>query len=72
LHHRILDAGFSVTRAVLSLYAIKVIFGLVAYYLQDLGWSVLGVGSAVFIVFTLILAYLYKRQRELAKLDEKL
>lgn len=71
LHHRLLDAGFTVKRAVLSLYGITVIFGLVAYYLQDLGWSVLGVGIGVFIVFTLILAYLYKRQRELAKLDEK-
>jgi len=71
LHHRLLDAGFTVKRAVLSLYAITVIFGLVAYYLQDLGWSVLGVTLVVFVVFMLILAYLYKRQREIAKLDEK-
>ncbi len=71
LHHRLLDAGFSVKQAVLSLYSITVIFGLTAYFLQDLGWSILGVSLLVFVVFVLILAYLYKRQRELAKLDEK-
>jgi len=71
LHHRLLDAGFSVKRAVLSLYGITVLFGLAAYYLQGVSWSVLGVGLIVLIVFMLILAYLYKRQRELAKLDEK-
>jgi UDP-GlcNAc:undecaprenyl-phosphate GlcNAc-1-phosphate transferase len=69
LHHRLLDAGFPVKKAVAFLYLISIAFGLLAYYFQDLGWNVLGTILLVMVVFMLILAYLYKRQKEHAKLD---
>lgn len=69
LHHRLLDAGFSVKQAVFFLYFITVVFGVVAYYLQDLGWSFLSISLLVLLIFMLILTYLYKRQRERVKLD---
>ncbi len=67
LHHRLLDAGFSVKQAVLFLYSIIIIFGILAYSVQDYGISFLSACALVVIVFMLILAYLYKRKREREK-----
>lgn len=67
LHFRLLDAGFSVKQAVLFLYAIAVVFGLAAYYLQDYGLSLLFLGIIALGVFLLILAYIYKQRREREK-----
>jgi UDP-GlcNAc:undecaprenyl-phosphate GlcNAc-1-phosphate transferase len=67
LHHRLLDAGFSVKQSVLFLYAITVIFGILAYSVQDYGISLLTASAVVLCVFMLILAYLYKRKLEREK-----
>jgi|SRR6056297_1460131 len=64
LHHRLLDAGFSVKKSVLFLYFIAVIFGLIAYYFQEIGLNFLSGVFAVIIVFMLILAYIYKKKLE--------
>ena len=69
LHHRLLDAGFTVKQAVFFLYFITVIFGMVAYYLQELSWSFMSITLTILVIFMLILAYLYKRQKERVKLD---
>ena len=63
LHHRLLDAGFSVKQAVFFLYFIAVIFGVVAYFFQESGLNFLGGTAAVVIAFLLILAYIYRRKR---------
>ncbi len=68
LHHRLLDAGFTVKRAVLFLYSIAVAFGLVAYYFQDKGISFMTAMAAVVVVFMLILAYVYTKKRRKARL----
>ncbi|MBU1131806.1 undecaprenyl/decaprenyl-phosphate alpha-N-acetylglucosaminyl 1-phosphate transferase [Patescibacteria group bacterium] len=67
LHHRLLDAGFSVKQAVLFLYSITVVFGIIAYSLQDMGMSALSAGFIAVITFMLILAYIYKMRREKEK-----
>lgn len=69
LHHRLLAAGFSHKGAVTFLYLITVVFGLVAYYFQDVGWSVLSVAMVVLVVFMLILAYVYRTQKRKRALD---
>lgn len=68
LHHRLLDAGFTVKRAVIFLYSIAVAFGLVAYYFQDKGISFMTAMAAVVVVFMLILAYVYTKKRRKARL----
>ena len=69
LHHRLLDAGFTVKQAVFFLYFITVIFGIVAFYLQELSWSFMSITLTILVIFMLILAYLYKKQKERVKLD---
>ncbi len=71
LHHRLLDAGFTVKQAVFFLYFIATVFGFVAYYLQDLGLSFLATFSLVVFVFMLILAYVYTRKKRQEKLLTK-
>jgi len=64
LHHRLLDSGMSVKRAVLTLYSITVIFGIIVYFLQDFGLNFTGLAMFSLIVFFLILAFAYKRTKE--------
>jgi len=64
LHHRLLDAGMSVKKAVLTLYGVTVVFGVIVYYLQDFGLSFTGLAMFSLIVFMLILAYVYKSTKE--------
>ncbi|MBT4722354.1 undecaprenyl/decaprenyl-phosphate alpha-N-acetylglucosaminyl 1-phosphate transferase [Candidatus Falkowbacteria bacterium] len=64
LHHRLLDAGLSVKKAVLTLYAVTVVFGVMVYYLQDFGLSFTGLALFSLIIFMLILAYAYKQTKE--------
>jgi UDP-GlcNAc:undecaprenyl-phosphate/decaprenyl-phosphate GlcNAc-1-phosphate transferase len=67
LHHRLLDAGFSVKQAVFFLYTIAVVFGLIAYYIQGAGLSFLSLASVSVLIFMLILAYIFKRIKEREK-----
>jgi UDP-GlcNAc:undecaprenyl-phosphate GlcNAc-1-phosphate transferase len=55
LHFRLLAAGFSVKKAVLFFYAIAVIFGLLAYYLQEFNLALLFIAIVAVVVFLLIL-----------------
>ncbi len=64
LHHRLLDSGMSVKQAVLFLYSIIMIFGLVAYYIQDFGISFVILAMVAGLIFMLLLAYIYKRVKE--------
>lgn len=63
LHHRLLDAGFSVKQAVLILYTLVLVFGISAYYLQDWHLTFATAGGFSLIAFTLILAYLVRLKR---------
>lgn len=67
LHHRLLDAGFSVRKACLFLWSLAVIFGLAALILQNLNYGLLILGVLVLLVFFLLTAYLYKKIREKQK-----
>jgi UDP-GlcNAc:undecaprenyl-phosphate/decaprenyl-phosphate GlcNAc-1-phosphate transferase len=69
LHYRLLDAGFSVKRAVLLLYALAVIFGAATLTLQKYNQSVLIVGILLIFTFILLLAYLYKKRQERLKVS---
>ncbi|NQT49176.1 undecaprenyl/decaprenyl-phosphate alpha-N-acetylglucosaminyl 1-phosphate transferase [Candidatus Kuenenbacteria bacterium] len=63
LHHRLLAAGFTVKKAVFFLYFIAIVFGIIAYYLQDIGLNFLTIASVVVVAFMLILAYIYTKKR---------
>lgn len=60
LHFRLLGAGFSVKRAVLFFYSIAVIFGLLAYYLQEFNLALLFVAIVSVVVFLLLLFRLFR------------
>ena len=64
LHHRLLDSGLTVKQAVMFLYAITVVFGIMVYYLQDYGISLLGLFFLSLVVFMLIFAYIYKKTKK--------
>lgn len=62
LHFRLLEVGFSVKRAVLILYSIAIIFGIITYYLQEINAAFFILAIAAVIIFLLILTYLLKRK----------
>lgn len=64
LHFRLLDAGLSMRQAVLLLYAITLVFGILVYQLQDYGAGMVFMGLLALIVFMLIFAYIYKKTKE--------
>ncbi|MFH0987869.1 MAG: MraY family glycosyltransferase [Parcubacteria group bacterium] len=63
LHFRLLDAGFDMKRAVLLLYSVAVIFGLLAYFMQDQSGSLLILGLLALIVFVALLLLISRRQK---------
>jgi len=63
LHHRLLDAGFTVKQAVLILYSMVLVFGVSAYYLQDWHLTFATAGGFALIVFALLCAYLYRAKK---------
>ena len=67
LHHRLLDAGFSVKQAVMFLYSVTLVFGVMAYNFQQKGMSILALTIICLVVFCLILAFIYKRIAERQK-----
>jgi len=71
LHHRLLDAGFSVKSAVLFFYSICLVFGVLIYNLQDLGLSEIVLITLACLIFMLILAFIYKRIAERQKVLTK-
>ncbi|MFA6537162.1 MAG: MraY family glycosyltransferase [Patescibacteria group bacterium] len=68
LHHRLLDAGFSQKMTVFILYGITLAFGILAYFMQDFGLSLLILVLLAVIIFILLGAYLYKKQKERSKI----
>lgn len=68
LHHRLLDAGFSVKKACLFLWGISAILAAVGLYLQQQGLALFILGIGALLIFMLTTAYLYKRRKELRKL----
>lgn len=70
LHHRLLDAGFSVKKACLFLWAISAVLAGVGLYLQQKGLALFVLGMGSLIIFMLVTAYLYKRRKDLQKVDE--
>lgn len=60
LHHRLLDAGFSVRSAVMILYLLSIIFGLLVLWLQQFGYGLLILGFVVLLTFILLTGYIYK------------
>jgi len=69
LHHRLLDAGFSVRTAVVILYIISIIFGLMVIWLQQSGYGLLILGFVVLLTFILLTGYIYKIIAEKARKD---
>lgn len=67
LHHRLLDAGFSVRRAVIFLYCLAVILGSTAFFIQKLSRHYFSLIFVVIMVFFLVGGYIYKKQLEKAK-----
>jgi UDP-GlcNAc:undecaprenyl-phosphate GlcNAc-1-phosphate transferase len=67
LHHRLLDAGFSVRKAVILLYILTAVFGGAAIALQQVAFGLLVLGLLVVFAFILLLAYLYRRKAEREK-----
>jgi len=63
LHHRLLDAGFSVKQAVLILYTVVLVFGVAAYFLQDLHLTFAVAGGFALMVFMMLTAYLYRAKK---------
>ena len=70
LHHRLLDAGFSVKKACLFLWLISGVLAGVGLYLQQQGLALFILGMGALLVFMLTTAYLYKKRKDLQKLDE--
>ncbi|HUT22203.1 MAG TPA: MraY family glycosyltransferase [Candidatus Bipolaricaulota bacterium] len=65
LHHRLLDAGFGVKRASVFLWLISAILAGAALYLQTKGLAFLILGMAALLTFMLIMAFAYKKAKEL-------
>jgi len=68
LHHRLLSAGFGPKMTVFILYALTLVFGFLAYFMQDFGLNLLVLSLLAIICFILLCAYLVKRQKERAKI----
>lgn len=67
LHHRLLDVGMSVKQAVFFLYFVAIVFGIMVYQLQDYGISMVALFFLAILIFMLIVAYLYKVNKEKQK-----
>jgi len=64
LHHRLLDAGLSVKQAVLFLYSTTILFGILVYYLQDIGLVAAAFGVIAIFFFVLILGFINLKERK--------
>ncbi len=63
LHHRLLDVGFSQKQTVLILYAISIIFGFTAVFLQSFGKLIaLTLLFLVMLILAITVVVLYKRK----------
>ncbi len=59
LHHRLLDAGFSVKKASMFLWAITAVLAGVGLYLQQKGLALFVLGMGALLIFMLVMAFIY-------------
>jgi UDP-GlcNAc:undecaprenyl-phosphate/decaprenyl-phosphate GlcNAc-1-phosphate transferase len=73
LHHRFLDAGFSVRQTVLIFSSISLVLGIFAVFLQNYSFGLMLLLIMVLVIFILLTGYLYKIIKEKkSRLDSRI